>query len=135
MDGVEIVPLISAGDVLGPKEPGAFQMSGVPDGLGWYQSTDGTLELFVNHEFDGRPSWARVSQLTLNTDGGVLAGRYVIEGTEHFESFCSATLGSFGRRPWFFTGEESPGSQREGVSVAVDATTGAWKPLPWFGHF
>ncbi len=133
--GVVIVPLISAGDVLGPVEPGAYQMTGVPDGMGWYKSSDGTIELFVNHELDGRPSWARVSQLTLNQDGGVMAGRYVIDGTERFEDFCAGTLESFGGRPWFFTGEESPGSMREGVAVAVNATTGAWKPLPWFGHF
>ncbi|MDP9242814.1 MAG: hypothetical protein M3O84_06540 [Actinomycetota bacterium] len=130
--GVDIVPLISAGDVLGG---GVYQMSGIPDGLGWYQSSGSTIELFVNHEFDGRPSWARVSQLTLDTDGGVLAGSYVIDGTERFEDFCSSTLAEFGGHPWYFTGEESPFSKRQGVSVAVNASTGAWKPLPWFGHF
>src|SRR5436190_119561 len=36
--------------------------------------------------------------------------------------------------PWYFTGEESPGSLRHGVSVAVQAVTHEIKPLPWFGH-
>jgi hypothetical protein len=128
--GVDIVPLISAGDVVG-----GYQMSGIPDGMGWYQSSGSTIELFVNHEFDGRPAWARVSQLTLDTDGGVVHGHYVIDGTERFEDFCSSTMEIFGGVPWYFTGEESPTSRRQGVSVAVNAATGKRTVLPWFGHF
>jgi hypothetical protein len=127
--GVEITPIITAGDVVG-----GYQMSGIPDGMGWYQSGKGTIELFVNHEFDGRPAYARVSQLTLDGEGGVLAGQYVIDGTERFEDFCSSTLETINGTPWYFTGEESPGSLRHGVSVAVQAVTHEIKPLPWFGH-
>src|SRR4051812_47209347 len=58
--GVEITPIITAGDVVG-----GYQMSGIPDGMGWYQSGTGTIELFANHELDGRPAYARVSQFTL----------------------------------------------------------------------
>ena len=127
--GVEITPIITAGDVVGD-----YQMSGIPDGMGWYQSSKGTIELFANHEFGGRPAFSRVSQLTLDTDGGVTAARYVIDGTERFEDFCAATLETINGTPWFFTGEESLGSVRHGVSVAVKATTGELKVLPWFGH-
>jgi hypothetical protein len=109
-------------------------MSGIPDGMGWYQSSEGTIELFANHELDGRPAFARVSQLTLDGEGGVVSARYVIDGTERFEDFCSSTLEVIGNTPWYFTGEESPGSARRGVSVAVNALTGGYKSLPWFGH-
>jgi hypothetical protein len=129
-NGVDIVPLITAGDVVGD-----YQMRGIPDGMGWYQSSPSTIELFANHELDGRPSWASVSRFTLDADGGVLAADYVIDGTEKFEDFCSSTLDTFSGRPWYFTGEESPTSKRQGVSVAVNAETGDWKTLPWFGHF
>ena len=69
-------------------------MSGVPDGLGAYRSTDGSIELFMNHELSARydPSGSRISHLTLNEDGAVVAASYPVDGTENFEWFCSGTL-------------------------------------------
>ena len=127
--GVEITPIITAGDVIG-----AYQMSGIPDGMGWYQSSPESIELFANHELDGRPAYSRISQLTLGSEGGVTAARYAIDGSERFENFCAATLEFINGTPWYFTGEESPGSLRHGVSIAMKATTGELKVLPWFGH-
>ena len=66
--GVDIVPLISAGDVIGGRL-GGFQFTGVPDGIGTYASSPNRLEVFMNHEMSyryGDPPSSRVSHLTLN---------------------------------------------------------------------
>ena len=57
--GVEITPLINSGDQVGD----AFQYTGVPDGIGIYQSAPDRLEVFTNHELSyryGDPAWSRV---------------------------------------------------------------------------
>ena len=130
--GVVIQPLLTAGDVVG-----GYQMSGVPDGLGAFQSSASTIELYMNHELafaDDDPSNARISHLTLDDSGAVLSAEYVVDGSEGFEEFCSATLADVGRTPWFFTGEEAPSSPREGSSIALDSSTGRYVETPWFGH-
>jgi hypothetical protein len=131
-DGVLIEPLLTAGDVVG-----AYQMSGVPDGLGVFRSSPTEIELYMNHELsfaDDDPSDARVSHLTLDNDGEVVAGEYVIDGSERFEEFCSATIATVGRTPWFLTGEEAPKSVRLGSSIALNTATGQYIETPWFGH-
>ena len=37
---VVVRPVLTTGDVIG-EGAGAYQMSGVPDGIGWYASADG----------------------------------------------------------------------------------------------
>jgi hypothetical protein len=130
--GVEIQPLLTAGDVVG-----GYQMSGVPDGLGAFRSSDSTIELYMNHELavaDDDPSNARISHLRMDDSGAVVSAEYVVTGSEGFEEFCSATLATVGRTPWFFTGEEAPRSPREGSSIALDSATGRYVETPWFGH-
>jgi hypothetical protein len=131
-DGVVVQPILTTGDVIG-----AYQMSGVPDGIGWYESSPGVIEVFLNHELhpDFDPSGSRVSHLTLNTDGEVTAAEYVIDGTEGYEWFCSSTLEVIDGVPWYLTGEESKHSPRKGTSIAIDASTGEVHETPWFGHF
>ena len=75
--GVQIHPIISSGDIIGGARAG-YQMSGVPDGIGAYRTTDGSIEVFFNHELSPRydPSGARVSHVTLNDDGAVVAASY-----------------------------------------------------------
>jgi hypothetical protein len=131
-DGVLIEPLLTAGDVVG-----GYQMSGVPDGLGAFQSSTTTIELYMNHELafaDDDPSNARISHLTLDETGQVTAGEYVVDGHERFEEFCSATLADVDGTPWFFTGEEAPRSVRLGSSIALNTSTGRYVETPWFGH-
>jgi len=104
VNGVRIDPLLSTGDVVGN-----YQMTGIPDGLGAYRSSNRTIELFMNHELeleDGDPANARISHLTLANDGSVLSGSYPVDGTEGFTCFCSSTLRIIGGHPWYFTGEE-----------------------------
>lgn len=127
---------MTAGDVIGGSATG-YQMSGVPDGIGGYASSASTFEVFVNHELsfaDDDPSNARVSHLTLNTAGKVIAASYPIDGAERFEEICSSTLAVLRDTPWYFTGEESPTSPRQGSSLAMNALTGRWVETPWFGH-
>jgi hypothetical protein len=130
--GVEVRPLLTSGDVVGD-----YQMSGVPDGIGWYASSPGVIEVFFNHELhpDYDPSGARVSHVTLDADGEVTAAEYVVDGTEGYEWFCSSTLEVIDGVPWYLTGEESKHSPRKGVTIAIDASTGAMHEMPWFGHF
>jgi hypothetical protein len=130
-DGVLVQPVLTTGDVVGD-----YQMSGVPDGIGWYRSADGSVEVFLNHELHAAydPSGARVSHLTLDASGAVTAAEYVVDGTEGYEWFCSSTLEVIDGLPWYLTGEESVHSPRKGTSIAIDASTGEWHETPWFGH-
>ena len=134
--GVEIHPIITTGDIVGGTRAG-YQMSGVPDGLGAYRSTDGSIELFMNHELSARydPSGSRISHLTLNEDGAVVAASYPVDGTENFEWFCSGTLAEIDGVPWYLTGEEGKHSVRHGTTIALNATSGRYIETPQFGHF
>jgi len=129
--GVKVQPILTTGDIVG-----GYQMSGVPDGIGWYESADG-IEVFFNHELNANfdPSGARVSHVTLNADGAVTAAEYVVLGNEGYEWFCSSTLEYVHGVPWYFTGEESKHSPRYGTSIAINATKGVFHETPWFGHF
>ena len=131
-DGVEITPILTAGDVIGQGSH-AYQMSGIPDGLGLYRSGPDTVEVWMNHELDGDPANARVSHLTLNNDGAVIDAEYAIDGSEKFKDFCSSTLEVIDGTPWYFTGEEDNGSIHGGTSIAINAETGDWVETRHFG--
>src|SRR6266508_336965 len=53
--GVRVRPILSAGDVVGGDLLG-YQMSGVPDGIGAYRSSDTPVEVLVNHQLTGEAS-------------------------------------------------------------------------------
>lgn len=135
--GVVVEPLMTAGDIVGGAHRG-YQMSGTPDGLGLYRSSPGTIEVFMNHELalaDGDASNARISHLTLNNAGMILAGSYPVDGHEGLVEFCSGSLYTLsGGVPWFFTGEEAPASPHNGTSIAVNAISGQHVMMPWLGH-
>jgi hypothetical protein len=133
--GVRIQPLLTAGDVIGNRQQG-YQMSGTPDGLGAYATPDGTIELYMNHELNARfdYSGARVSHLTLDSTGRVLAAEYAITGNEGYQWFCSSTLAFIRGVPWYFTGEESANSPRQGTSIALNTSSGRYVETPQFGH-
>ena len=130
--GVQVTPLISSGDQVGD----AFQYTGVPDGIGIYQSAPDRLEVFTNHELSyryGDPAWSRVSHLTLDADGTVVSASYAVDGTERYEYFCSSTLTMIDGVPWYFTGEEWFASPRGGMSIAINALTGEVHETHQFG--
>ncbi len=129
--GVEITPIITSGDRVGD-----FQYTGVPDGIGVYQSAPDRLEVFTNHELSyryGDPAWSRVSHLTLDAQGAVVSASYAVDGTERYEYFCSSTMAMIGGVPWYFTGEEWIASPRGGTSIAINALTGKLIHTPQFG--
>jgi hypothetical protein len=133
--GVDITPIINAGELIGGRL-GGFQLTGVPDGIGVYRSSVSRLEVFVSHETAyewGDASDARVSHLSLNLQGKVVAAGYAIDGTEGYQYFCSSTMDTIRGVPWYFTGEEWIGAPKGGMSVAINAVTGRVFETPQFG--
>lgn len=133
--GTTITPILTSGEVIGGRL-GGFQFSGVPDGIGAYVSATNRLEAFVNHETAhayGDASDSRVSHVTLNLKGKVVAADYLVDGTEGYQYFCSSTLELVAGTPWYFTGEEWIGTPKGGMSIAVNAITGRLVETPQFG--
>ena len=124
MEGVEIAPIITVGDEL----PNGYRFESIPDGISVRVGTGGQIELFVNHETSKVPfpfntaapteangesdfDNAQVSLLTLDPDGSVLDGSFVIPSSEGLQRFCSnylATAAEGFDRDILFTNEESP---------------------------
>jgi hypothetical protein len=153
--GVQVDPIISTGDIVGD-----YQMSGIPDGLGGYRSTDvrghsgkghargRTVRVLMNHElgrsFPNTPPGVdtRITRLDIDRHTRrVHAAEYLFTGHELFERFCSATLMLIDGRPLYFTAEEAvpiagqpPGPAHDGSSIVMDAETGFYREAPHFGH-
>jgi hypothetical protein len=124
MEGVEIAPILTVGDEL----PNGFRFESIPDGISVRVGIGGQIELFVNHETSKVPfpfntaapteangesdfDNAQVSLLTLDPDGSVLDGSFVISSSEGLQRFCSnylATAAEGFDRDILFTNEESP---------------------------
>lgn len=133
--GVELTPIINAGELLGTRADG-FQFTGTPDGIGVYRSAPNRLEVFINHELSyryGDTSWSRITHLTLNPAGEIVKADYALDGTLKYEYFCSSTMAMLGGTPWYLTGEEWVGSPKGGVSIALNAETGELMETPQFG--
>lgn len=134
--GTTITPILTSGEIIGGAL-GGFQFTGVPDGIGAYASAANRLEVFVNHETAhayGDASDSRVSHVTLNPNGKVVAASYLVDGTEGYLYFCSSTLDFVRGVPWYFTGEEWIGTPKGGMSIAVNTVTGQQVETPHFGH-
>ncbi|MGB8699996.1 MAG: hypothetical protein WCD18_11315 [Thermosynechococcaceae cyanobacterium] len=139
--GATVTPILTSGDTLSS----GFQFAGIPDGLGAYTLLSGTNQftLLVNHELSSASvppniSDARVSKLIIDKNTlEVKSGGYLINGTEGYRRFCSASLG---RRvhgfsgPMFLTNEEATDGPKKGISVAVNPITGVRTDLPWVGY-
>jgi Alkaline phosphatase PhoX len=157
--GVTVDPILSTRDVVPRGQTPAYQMSGIPDGLGAFSRGHdhghkkhgkgrGTYTVLMNHElgitFPGQPPGvdARISKLKIDrTTNSVLSAKYVFTGAEGFERFCSATLAWIHGTPWYFTGEEAingippaPPAGHDGTSIAMNARTGQWFETEHFGH-
>jgi hypothetical protein len=131
-EGVTITPILTSGDVVNPS----FQYTGVPDGIGIYESYPGRFEVLVNHELNAEfddVSDSRVDHLTLNADGKLVDAEYYLDGTEGYEWFCSSTLDFIRGVPMYFTGEEWIGSPKGGIAIAMDARSGEYAEMPQFG--
>jgi hypothetical protein len=161
--GVVVDPILSTTDIVPQGQTPAYQMSGIPDGLGAYgkrqhgekgehkrahDNNKDTYTVLMNHElgitFPGQPPGVdtRISKLTVDSKtNSVLSAKYVFTGMEGFERFCSATLEMIKGKPWYFTGEEAingippaPPAGHDGSSIAMNAETGQWWETEHFGH-
>ena len=158
--GVVVDPILSVGDVVSNGQAPAYQMSGIPDGLGAYKNKRSrwdrlrgargkdTFTVVMNHElgrsFPNNPPGvdARISRLEIDRETrSVHRAEYLFTGLEGYERFCSATLRIVGGRPFYFTGEEAipqpnqpPGPAHDGSSIAMDPETGMWRDTAHFGH-
>jgi hypothetical protein len=161
--GVVVDPILSTGDVVPTGQTPAYQMSGIPDGLGAYANKDrgrehgrhrrgdklpNTFTVVMNHElgrsFPNNPPGVdtRVSRLRIDrATRSVHEAKYLFTGLEGYERFCSATLRIVGGKPLYFTGEEAipqpnqpPGPAHDGTSIVMNAETGQFTETPHFGH-
>jgi hypothetical protein len=134
--GATVKPLLSTGDVL----PNGYQMASAPDGLGAYDNGDGTFTLYMNHELasPGNLSDARVSKLRIDKSTlSVLDAKYVLDGTEGFKHFCSATMLGHREgfdRPYFLTGEEDVTGKYGGLAIVIDSRNERATPLVYAGR-
>jgi hypothetical protein len=124
MQGVEITPLLTVGDVL----PSGFRFEAIPDGIAVRTRGEGRVDLFVNHETSKVPfpynvatptaangendfDNAQVSRLILNQhSAGVLNGSFVISSSSGYQRFCSNYLATSKEgfdRDILFTNEEA----------------------------
>ncbi|MCI0553285.1 MAG: hypothetical protein L0287_20240 [Anaerolineae bacterium] len=124
MPGVEVIPLLTVGDVL----PSGFRFESIPDGISVRPRGQGRVDLFVNHETSKVPfpyntaaptaangendfDNAQVSRLILNQhSAGVLNGSFVIPSSAGFQRFCSNYLATSNEgfdRDILFTNEEA----------------------------
>jgi hypothetical protein len=125
--GVVVDPILSTGDIVPNGQTPAYQMSGIPDGLGAYANKNRghgadkgrgklprTFTVVMNHElgrsFPNNPAGvdARISRLRIDRETrDVYEAKYLFTGLEGYERFCSATLRIVGGKPFYFTGEEA----------------------------
>lgn len=128
-----VKPLITSGEQLSNN----YTFANIPDGLGAVQIKSGTVDLFVNHELENdtdHGGFAKVSRLRLNqTDGSIMGAELIINGSEGYKRFCSASLveGYGFEHPVFFTNEEVS----DGIVLAIDAVNGTVTKMPWLGKF
>ena len=128
-----VKPLITSGEQLSNN----YTFANIPDGLGAVQIKNGTLDVFVNHELENKTDhggFAKVSRLRLNqTDGSIMGAELIINGSEGYKRFCSASLvdGYGFEHPVFFTNEEVG----DGIVLAIDAVNGTVTKMPWLGKF
>lgn len=151
--GVIVDKILSSGDIVG-----AYQMSGIPDGLGAYanrgrgdngdRGRPKSFTVLMNHElgrsFPNNPPGVDTRISKLRIDGksrSVVDATYLFDGTEGFERFCSSTLEVIRGIPYYFTGEEAvpiegqpPGPAHDGSSIVMNAKTGEFTETPHFGH-
>ncbi len=124
--GVQIMPLLTVGDVFGDS---GFRFESIPDGISLRTRGNGRVDVYVNHETSKVPfpfntatptaangesdfDNSQVSALILNKNSaGVLDGSFAIPSSGGFQRFCSNYLATSKEgfdRDILFTNEESP---------------------------
>ena len=106
--------LIASGDVFDSD----FMFEGIPDGVGWVDNGDGTVDVYVTHEQSHVPFQnladfvdSSISRLTINTRTNLIVDAEVaLPPSEGFIRFCSAFMAGAAEgflSPVFFANEES----------------------------
>ena len=138
-----IEPILSTNDAVG-----SYTMGKIPDGLGAIKAKgnngddDGKqgkakVHVYMNHETANGSThfgkFAQVSKVTLDKFGNVVDAKYIIDGTEGYERFCSASMadGNGFKDPIYFANEEVD----TGIVVAINTKTDSVHELPWLGEF
>lgn len=80
---VDIMSLLTVGDSVNFRADGVtpYKFVGIPDGMGAYSNGDGTMTLFVNHEFTSAvgAGFVRAHQVGTGASGGSFVSRWVIK--------------------------------------------------------
>ena len=124
--------LIASGDVFDSD----FMFEGIPDGVGWVDNGDGTVDVYVTHEQSRVPFLnladfvdSSISRLTINTRTNLIVDAEVaLPPSEGFIRFCSAFMAGAAEgfvSPVFFANEESD----DDIAVPAGAIYG---PDPFF---
>lgn len=142
-EDVSLIPIFTVGDSLAPPDTvsEAFVFAPEPDGLGLRRTEKGLAEVYVTHELSWHDGFngSRVSRLAIDLRNlGVVAGDYLIDGTEGYTRLCAASLvrpqDGF-LAPTFLVNEEAIDGIYRGIVAAVDVRDGTVRNLPWLGHF
>lgn len=79
---IDIVSLLTVGDSVNLRADGVtpYRFAGIPDGMGAYENGNGTMTLFVNHEFVNTVAsgFVRQHQVGTGASGGAFVSRWVI---------------------------------------------------------
>ena len=142
-EDVMVTPILTVGDSLAPPDTATYPyiFPPEPDGLGIRKADAGIAEIYVAHEirYDGFGLSSRMSRLALDLRNlGILAGDFLVDGSEGYSRFCAAQLAGTREgflQPTFLMNEESTEGPYQGIVVAVEARSGAVTHLPWLGRF
>lgn len=144
-----IEPILSTNDAVD-----SYVMGKIPDGIGAIKAkgySDGgddnddnhdkkrkaKLHVYMSHETNNGANhfgkFAQVSKISLDKFGNVVDAKYVIDGTEGYERFCSSSIadGNGFKDPIFFANEEVS----NGIVVAINTNGDTKTELPWLGEF
>ena len=82
---LDIVSILTVGDSVNLRADGItpYRFAGIPDGMGAYDNGDGTMTVFVNHEFTNTAAsgFVRQHQVGTGASGGAFVSRWVIRTT------------------------------------------------------
>ena len=158
--GSTLTPIINSGETFGDD----FLFEGIPDGIGWIDNDDGTVDVYVAHEqsrvpFLGEADFedSSVSRLTLDAAdaASIMAADVPLPPEAGFIRFCSAFIAGEAEgfdEPIFFANEESndviaapPGAvygrdpavaplRQAGYAVALNTVTGEYDEIGGMGR-
>lgn len=138
--GSSVTAIISSGDEPDGLE---FEFEGIPDGIGWVDNADGTVDVYVTHEQSRVPFPVQtatvtglrdfvdssISRLTIDIEEReILDAEIALPPSEGFIRFCSAFMAGVAEgfaSPVFFANEESD----DDLAVPTGALYG---PDPFF---